>query len=244
MKPGRQQFLDSRKAITLMGMSGAGKTHTARMLAKNGWAHYSCDYVIGSGHLDLNVTRDNLSALSAYIGKVGNPAKGGLALAEFRRRQKIYIDAECAAIRAAGAAIAKAPGDFVHDSTGSLCEIEDQSLIAGLAEKTLFVYIRVGKDEEKDILKRAETHPKPLYFPPAFFHEWLGDYMKKEKCAAPEDINPDAFAGWVFPKLFASRVPKYERLAEMYGVTVEGKDIGRLTSADEFVDLVAEALDV
>jgi len=32
-----------KKAITLMGMSGVGKSHFSMQLAQWGWGHYSCD---------------------------------------------------------------------------------------------------------------------------------------------------------------------------------------------------------
>lgn len=39
------------KAITLLGMSGAGKTTLANKLPKTSWFHYSGDYRIGTKYL-------------------------------------------------------------------------------------------------------------------------------------------------------------------------------------------------
>ena len=84
------------KAITLVGMSGVGKTHWSWALEKQGWHHYNVDYLIGTKYLKdelkdkvgAAVKLNDLTPLSKYIGQVGNPAKGALPLEEFRRRQK------------------------------------------------------------------------------------------------------------------------------------------------------------
>jgi shikimate kinase len=112
------------KSITLLGMSGVGKTHLANLLRKNGdWFHYSGDYRIGSRYLDEaildnikrhmmqdtflnkllksdsiyinnNITFDNLLPISSFLGKVGNPELGGLELNTFKERQKQHLKAE------------------------------------------------------------------------------------------------------------------------------------------------------
>ncbi|MFI3217138.1 MAG: ATPase, partial [Methylococcales bacterium] len=48
MKMTAQEFLDWKtKHITLLAMSGAGKTTLADKLPKSKWYHYSGDYRIG-----------------------------------------------------------------------------------------------------------------------------------------------------------------------------------------------------
>ncbi len=109
--------------ISLMAMSGMGKTYMGQMLGGDGWFHYSADYRIGTRYLIENIldelktrmmddvvlqqllcsdsiylahnlTVDNLELLSNFIGKFGNQNKGGLLKDEFLRRQKLYADAE------------------------------------------------------------------------------------------------------------------------------------------------------
>ena len=128
MKMTAQEFLDwQAKRITLLAMSGAGKTTLANKLPKNKWFHYSGDYRIGTKYLEEpildNIKRqamtvpflrdlllsdsiymnskiavDNLSAVSSFLGKLGSPQLGGLSLQEFKRRQKLHHQAEVAAM--------------------------------------------------------------------------------------------------------------------------------------------------
>jgi shikimate kinase len=128
MKMSPQEFLDwPSKRITLLAMSGAGKTTLANKLPKAKWFHYSGDYRIGTRYLrepildnikrqamsvpflrDLllsdsiyisnKITVDNLAPVSTFLGKVGDSAHGGLSLQEFKRRQHLHHQAEVAAM--------------------------------------------------------------------------------------------------------------------------------------------------
>jgi len=128
MKMLPQEFLDwQSKSITLLAMSGAGKTTLANKLPKAKWFHYSGDYRIGTKYLEepildnikrhamsvpflrelllsdslymnSKITVDNLAAVSSFLGKLGNPKLGGLSLTEFKRRQKLHHQAEIAAM--------------------------------------------------------------------------------------------------------------------------------------------------
>ena len=53
MKLSASEFTQwSNKAITLLGMSGIGKTTLANKLPKSKWFHYSGDYRIGTKYLE------------------------------------------------------------------------------------------------------------------------------------------------------------------------------------------------
>ncbi|HEY8189456.1 MAG TPA: hypothetical protein VIF12_02140 [Micavibrio sp.] len=245
MKPDAESFLAQPcKAVTIMGMSGAGKTHTSLMLAAQGWRHYSCDYMIGTKFLNIpGVTREDLRPLSAFVGQVGDPAMGGLPLEEFRRRQALYYEAECQSLREAGDDVAQAGGrNFINDSTGSLCEIEDRDLLDFIGGRTLFVYVKASPEEEMEILERARHYPKPLFFPRDRFDGWLDSFMREKNVTAVEGIAPDEFSRWVFPHLFASRLPKYQALADRYGVTVPSEEFKKIDSGKAFLSCIAEAL--
>lgn len=248
MKRSAEKFLNApHKAVTFTGMSGVGKTYLSAALETWGWSRMSCDYEIGRKDLARHLARpmaspEDIGVLSDFIGRPGDPAKGGLPFDEFRRRQKLYYEAECAAVLSAAQAAGRASGSFVHDSTGSLCEITDEAILETLGRATLFVYLKAGAEEERAVLERAQTHPKPLFFPPGKLDEWVRAYLEESGEISPDTMDPDGFSRWVFPKLFAERLPKYQRLADVYGVTVESAALHGVEDEADFIARIAEAL--
>jgi len=73
MRMGKQEFLDSpSKRVTLLGMSGVGKTRLANFLRDESWFHYSVDYRIGTRYvgeaiLDNIKTQATIPARAAVI---------------------------------------------------------------------------------------------------------------------------------------------------------------------------------
>lgn len=252
----------SHKVITLMGMSGVGKTYLSCLLAKQGWFHYSCDLEIGtrllgdeivqtlshsSGMIRPNtITAEDLSMLSEYVGRLGDTAQGGLPLAEFKRRQKKYYDAECQSLRDLPAIVkhahAKGFTQVVNDSTGSLCEIDDETLIASIDEHSLIVYIKANAQEEQNVLRRAQEYPKPMFFSPERFDFWVETYLSDRGLSSSDHMNADDFSRWVFPRLFENRLPKYQRIADTYGVTIPSEAFHGVKTSDDFLNIIVNHL--
>ena len=55
-------------------------------------------------------------------------------------------------------------------------------------------------------------------------------------------IDPDDFAGWVFPRLFAARVPRYEAIAHQHGYTVQAAEVKSVRDEVDFVALIEGAI--
>ena len=264
------------KRVTLLGMSGVGKTTLANKLSRQTWFHYSGDYRIGTRYLDepisdniklqamevpflrellqsdsiyirSNITIDNLAPISSFLGKIGNPALGGLSLDEFKRRQDLHRQAEISAMRDVPEFIRKVDAiygyrHFLNDAGGSVCELDDRETIEVLAENSLILYLRTTPELDQILIDRARAHPKPLYYREAFLDEHLPLFMKEESISAIEEIDPDRFASWVFPKLFRSRLPRYEAIASEFGYTLDFSDLQSVQSEDDFVNLVCRAI--
>jgi len=278
VKLSTQEFRDlEHKSITLLGMSGVGKTFLSNILRKSDWFHYSGDYRIGTRYLnepildnikikamqvpflcDLlrsdsiyinnNITIDNLEVVSSFLGKIGDPEMGGLPLEEFKHRQQLFNDAEVAAMNDVPEFIKKARqiygfNHFINDAGGSICELEDDSLLDMLAENTLFIYIQANEEDEKRLLARATAAPKPMYYRAAYLDEQLGIYMQENNLEYVAMVNPDEFVRWVFPRLFYSRIPRYEAIAQKYGYTIKTEDLYKIKTEADFLALVEKAID-
>jgi len=264
------------KSITLLGMSGVGKTRLSNMLPNNEWFHFSGDYRIGTHYLDEpildnikkqamqvpflrdllrsdsiyiqnNISVNNLQPVSSFLGKLGDPEKGGLPLDEFKRRQELHRQAEIATMRDVPAFIHKAQElygykNFINDAGGSVCELDDDETLEILAEHTFILYIKATEKNEQALIQRAESDPKPLYYREAFLDEQLAVYMKENNLEYIAMIDPDEFVRWVFPKLFYSRIPRYDAIAEKYGYTITTDELSKVKNEKELMALIEKAI--
>lgn len=265
------------KSITLLGMSGVGKTWLATKLRDADWFHYSGDYRIGTRYLDEpimdnikmqamqvpflrdllrgdaiyihhNISVDNLHPVSSFLGKLGDPEKGGLPLQEFQRRQSLHRQAEIAAMNDVPDFIEKARSiygyqHFINDAGGSLCELDDDDVIQCLAQHTLILYIRASEKDESELLRRAESAPKPLYFRQTFLESELNSYLSSNDLPYAAMIEPDDFARWIFPRLLNERRPRYEAIADSVGYTVDSHEVAAIQDEQDFLALLEKAIE-
>lgn len=264
------------QCVTLLGMSGVGKTYLSAMLRRSDWFHYSGDYRIGTRYLDepildlikshamrdpflrdllrrdwitiRNVIKINdLGPVLSFIGKLGNPELGGLPLAEFSRRQALYREAEIAAMLDVPEFVRKAQEIYsyphlVNDVGGSLCELDEPRVIELLARHSLILYIRVPEADEIKLIQRAQADPKPLYYRADFLNVAIADYLAERELSYVAEIEPDDFTRWVFPRLFHSRVPRYEAIARPHGYTVSSEDVAKVRDEQDFRSLIESAI--
>ncbi len=277
MKMSPQEFLDwPSKRITLLAMSGAGKTTLANKLPKANWFHYSGDYRIGTRYLrepildnikrqamsvpflrelllsdsiyiSNKITVDNLAPVSTFLAKVGDPAKNGLSLQEFKRRQQLHHQAECAAMNDVPEFINKAQDiygypHFINDAGGSVCELDCPDVIEQLAKNTIIIYIKIPPVLEQTIIERAKTDPKPLYYREAFLDEKINEFMHLNNYASTDEVPPDEFVTWVFPELFKSRLPRYQAIADQHGYTVDANEAAAVKTEADFIKMISDAL--
>ena len=264
------------KSITLLGMSGVGKTHLAKLLGdEGGWFHFSGDYRIGATHLkdaiianiadkmktdgwlksllenqsisiNSQVSFDNLEPISTFLGKVGNPEKGGLPIEEFTRRQNLFFEAEKKTMYEVPTFINKSRSEgfshFINDAGGSLCELEDPKLFELLSEHSLIVYIKTNRKNERVLIERAKAHSKPMYYSSSFFEKSINAYLVENDLDYAAQVRPNDFVSWVFPKLIEDRLKKYTAIAKKYGCTIQSDDLHNCRSATDVIDLISSAL--
>jgi hypothetical protein len=271
----------AHKRVMPFGMSGLGKTYLANMLRDQGsWFHYSVDYRIGTRYMNeyiadnfkreamkvpllrellmtdsvyiaSNITFDNLAPLSTYLGKPGDPAKGGLPFEEYMKRQRQHRDAEVAAMMDTAHFIERAKDlygyhHFICDTSGSICEVaeaEDPNdpVMTQLSATLLLVWIKGSDAHAAELARRFDRAPKPMYYQPEFLHamweEYRATYDKTE-----ETCDPDHFVRWTYARALAHRQPRYNAMAK-WGVTITAEEVAEVRSPEDFDQLIARALD-
>lgn len=261
------------KKVTLLGMSGVGKTYLSTLLRDSQWFHYSGDYRIGTRYLDEpimdmikqqamqvpflkellrndwisiknNIKVHDLGPVLSYVGKLGNSDLGGVELEDFIERQECYRNGEIEAMLDVPSFINKAQNiygypHFVNDVGGSLCELDNPQVLNTLIDNTLILYIQVtNKEEENKLIERAKSAPKPLYYRPDFLQDELAVYLKENNMDYAAQMIPDEFTRWIFPRLFHSRIPRYEAIAKPHGYTVTSEEVSQVQNQQDFLQLL------
>lgn len=270
------------KKIMLFGMSGLGKTYISETLRGGGdWFHYSVDYRIGTRYMgehiadnfkreamrnpflaDLlrsdaiyiasNLKFSDLSPLSTYLGKPGDPEKGGIEFSEYLRRQRLHRYAEINAMKDTVHFIRRANDlygyqNFICDTSGSVVEVVDENddndpVMSIVSQHVLPVWIE-GNDTHIDVLvDRFNKAPKPMYYPEEFLVKCWDKYLV-EKSVAADKVDPDDFIRWGYKHLLTDRLPRYKAIAQKWGVTVQVEDIHQVKTPVDFENVIANALE-
>lgn len=269
------------KRVLVFGMSGLGKTHLSNTLRDSGdWFHYSVDYRIGtrymgeyitdnakahamqvpflrellmsdSIYIGSNISFNNLAPVATYLGKPGDPARGGSPMIDYSARQEQFRQAEISALLDTERFINRAQQlygypNFICDSGGSICEWADPQdqadpLLTALTDQTLLVWIKGSEQHTRDLIDRFDKAPKPMAYQPDFLAKVWSDYLLQNKCAEDE-VDPNAFIRWTYAKALAHRQPRYEAMAD-WGVTVTADEVASVSSTGDFDDVIAAALE-
>ena len=270
------------RRVMLFGMSGLGKTHVSDILRGNGdWFHYSVDYRIGtrylgehiadnfkreamkvpllrdlllsdSVHIRSNITFNNLSPLSTYLGKPGPVAKGALPFAEYMRRQALHQQAEISAMLDTKHFIDRARAlygydHFICDSSGSICEIVNPDdpadpVLGALSDCLLPVWIEGSGRHTEELIRRFARAPKPMYYRPERVKTLWREYLDGNSLTE-DTADPDDFMRFAYARALEDRQPRYRAMARNRGVSVKAEEIAAVRSSDDFIALIARALE-
>ncbi|MAS44848.1 MAG: ATPase [Rhodobacteraceae bacterium] len=271
-----------RRSLALIGMSGVGKTRLSSLLRDEGdWFHYSVDYRIGTRYLGERITDEfkreamkspklrellrsdslslrsklsfhNLTPLSNWLGKPGDPERGGMDFDEYVRRQRLHREAEIAAMLDARGFADRARelydyDHFVCDTSGSICEVVEPDnprdpVLSALSRAMLLVHIRGGRAHEAALKARFDRAPKPIYYREEMLQGFWSEYLA-ETGQTPEQVDPDAFIRWGFARQIDARRPRYQAIADGWGVTVEADEIAEVETPEALFDVIARALE-
>ncbi len=272
----------AHKRVALIGMSGLGKTYLSEMLRGGGdWYHYSVDYRIGTRYMgehivdnfkreamkvpflrDLlrsdsiyiasNITFENLSPLSSYLGKPGNTAKGGIEFDTYLQRQRQHRLAEQTALHDTAHFAHKALDiygyqHFVCDTSGSICEVVDGTnpedpVLNALSAAALPVWIKGNAGHTAELKTRFDAAPKPMYYREGFLLAKWDEYLNL-RGVKPDAVDPDDFIRWGYGELLESRLPRYAAIAKNWGITVAAIELRDIRDPQDFSALIGRAID-
>jgi shikimate kinase len=179
--------------LSLIGMSGAGKSHWAQKLAAAGLRVISVD-----DHIEKKLAPE--LAAGGYSGIGGVAAwMGWPDQSTYRDREQKYLACE---IESMGEALdeIKASGDegILLDTTGSVVYTGDE-VCRRMQALTTVVYLAAPSAEEETLIARYLSDPKPVL--------WGDQFVQR-----PGESAKDAVAR-CYPQLIANRKKLYERYA-------------------------------
>ena len=182
--------------ISLIGMSGTGKTHWAKKLINHGFLHLSCDDLIEK-KLEPELSKYGYKGLEDVGRWMGQPYEPS-----YKDASKKYLEKEGEVVEEILDHIQTVPNgtDIVIDTTGSVVYLQEK-ILNKLKLWTTVIYLEVPKQVEKEIYNMYLLHPKPVIW---------GDSFKKRD----HETNAQALAR-CYPDLLKFRKKRYEKLADM-----------------------------
>lgn len=177
--------------LTLMGMSGVGKTVCATKLAAHGFEVIDCDALIAAR---LQALDGGSGSSLEEIGRwMGFPYE-----ADFRRREALYLACEQDVLRdVVDQATASTGTNCVIDTGGSII-YADPALLQSLRQCSTVIYLRIPDTLHPQLLSSYLDRPRPLI--------WNGLFTQ-----TPDEQLQDAFR-----RCYTHLICQRERLYEQY----------------------------
>ena len=179
-------------------------------------------------YIASNITFDNLGPLSTYLGKPGDPAKGGLPFAEYQRRQAEFREAEIAAAARHARGSSSGPGTSTATRISSATpaarsarwvDPDDPAdpVLGGLAAALPDGLDRGDRGAYATSWSAASTaRPSPCPTAPTSWPR-PGPTTWPSRACPPDEVDPDDFIRWTYARALAHRQPLYAAMARQLG---------------------------
>lgn len=150
--------------ISLIGMSGTGKTYWSKKLVQYGFTHICCDDLI-ENKLATELKKLGYKGIKGVAKWVGQPYE-----VQFKKRQKKYLKSEKQVMQDIMSKVKKGRiRNVVIDTSGSVV-YAGYNIRNKLKKYTTIVYFKVPKSLYHDMFKRYMKEPKPLM--------WMNGFRK------------------------------------------------------------------
>lgn len=186
--------------ISLIGMSGSGKTYWSKKLAQNGFTRICVDDLI-ENKLFSDLSKMGYQGIAGVAKWMGQPYEP-----KFKENQSYYLKAEKQIMQkillqikssSFGHRVAKT---IVIDTTGSVIYLGSVISLA-LKKYTTVVYLKISKSEQVEMFKQYLKDPKPVIW---------GDSFKKSKGESNQAVLEKCY-----PKLLQRRAELYQKYADL-----------------------------
>ncbi|MBX7196525.1 MAG: AAA family ATPase [Sandaracinaceae bacterium] len=184
------------RPLSLLGMSGVGKSHWAKKLEARGWLRIDCDTEIARRLGELLTIGEGEEPVHALGTWMGMPWTRG-----YREREAAYLTLEeqvtSDALDRAHTA-SSAGREVVVDCTGSVIYLPS-SVLRRLEHETHVVYLRTPDARREAMLARYLAEPKPVVWGESF--------------APHDDEHEGRGLSRLYPELLRFRDTRYSALA-------------------------------
>ena len=96
-------------------------------------------------------------------------------------------------------------------------------------EKTFNTPRALTEPEIKELIRRFDRAPKPMYYQPDFLHAAWAEYLEANSLTE-NMVDPDAFVRWTYARALAHRQPLYRAMADNWGLTIAADTIATVRS--------------
>jgi shikimate kinase len=181
--------------LTLIGMSGIGKSYWSQALTSLGFQRICCDDLIS--HKLSALTGQILVGLEGVSDWLGEPEQEG-----YTERNNLYLacEAEVTAEVNQQIMVSKPAAPTVIDTTGSIIYLPPQ-LLEPLAQNSVVVYLQASAEQYQLMLEAFLQAPRPLF--------WNGLYQPRPEETMTQTIRR------CYPLLLQQRHLLYEKLAQI-----------------------------
>jgi shikimate kinase len=183
--------------LSLVGMSGSGKSFWSKKLSQSGFLRFCCDDLIAARLVpELGQRADSIAAVGSWMGFPYEP--------RYKEREAAYLACEMEVMSELLQQLGESEGGvgerIVVDTTGSVIYVGDEAL-AKLRNVTTIVHLATPLEIQKVMLEAYVKRPRPVL--------WREVFLKKS-----DEGNDQALAR-CYPQLLASRERRYEKLAHV-----------------------------
>ncbi len=182
--------------ISLIGMSGSGKSYWSKKLEENGFKMFCCDDLIEK-RLEKELKSLGYHGIQDISKWMGQPFDS-----QYKKNSRRYLELESEVIHEILDYLerSKENEDIIIDCTGSVI-YADQNLLKRLEKVSKMLYLHSPSFVQKQMFEQYLKNPKPVI--------WGNIFSKKEGESNRKALQRN------YPKLLSYRVKKYKDIAEI-----------------------------